>query len=133
MVASEKLTVTDGATLENGFSSRSFDDEGCASQTTTLVEKGKLKSFLHSATSAKALDTENTGNASRFVGGFDMVRSITGRGYRAKPEIYPSNIIVKLGNRGREELVSETEKGVLIESLAGFPQAGSGLVSAQLS
>ncbi len=132
-VASEKLTITDSATLENGFSSRSFDDEGCASQTTTLVQKGELKSFLHNATSAKALDTENTGNASRSVGGFDMVRSIAGRGYRAKPEIYPSNLIVKPGNTEKEKLVSETEKGVLIESLAGFPQAGSGLISAQLS
>lgn len=132
-VASEKLTVTDSATLENGFSSRSFDDEGCASQTTTLVQKGKLKSFLHNATSAKVLDTENTGNASRFVGGFDMVRSIAGRGYRAKPEIYPSNLIVEPGNKGIEELVSEIERGVLVESIAGFPQAGSGLVSAQLS
>ena len=40
---------------------------------------------------------------------------------------------MKIGNKRKKELVSETEKGVLIESMAGFPQAGSGLISAQLS
>ena len=29
--------------------------------------------------------------------------------------------------------MAEIEKGVLIESMAGFPQAGSGVISAQLS
>jgi predicted Zn-dependent protease len=133
MVASENLTIMDNATLENGFSSRSFDDEGCSSQTTTLVQKGKLESFLHNATSARALETENTGNASRFAGGFDMVHMIVGNGYRTKPEVYPSNLVIKPGNKEREKLVSEMEQGVLIESMAGFPQVGSGIVSAQLS
>lgn len=133
IVASENLTISDSAKLGNGFSSRSFDDEGFPSQTTTLVQKGKLESFLHNATSAKALDTENTGNASRFAGGFDMLHMIVGSGYRTKPEIYPSNLTIKPGNKKKEELVSETKKGVLIESMAGFPQTGSGLISAQLS
>ncbi len=133
IVTSENLTISDDATLGNGFSSRSFDDEGCPSQTTTLLQEGKLESFLHNATSAKALDTENTGNASRYAGGFDMIHMIVGSGYRTKPEIYPSNLTIKLGNKEKEELISETKKGVLIESMAGFPQAGSGLISAQLS
>lgn len=133
IVASENLTIIDNATLENGFSSRSFDDEGYSSQTTVLIEKGKLESFLHNATSADTLETENTGNASRYAGGFNMVRSIIGSGYRTKPEIYPSNLIIKPGNKKKEELISEMEKGVLVESMAGFPQPGSGLISAQLS
>ncbi len=62
-----------------------------------------------------------------------MVHMIVGNGYRTKPEIYPSNLTIKLGNKEKEELISETKKGVLIESMAGFPQAGSGLISAQLS
>jgi PmbA protein len=131
-VASENLTITDNAILEKGFASRRFDDEGCSSQNTSLVKKGKLKSFLHNATSANALKSSNTGNASRFSGA-DMASSIIGSGYRAKPEIYPSNLIIQPGNKTKEELVSETAKGVLIESMAGFPQAGSGMISAQLS
>jgi len=133
IVTGENLTVTDSALLENGFASRSFDDEGCSSQETVLIRKGKLESFLHNATSANAQKTTNTGNASRFAGGLDITLNIIGNGYRAKPEIYPSNLIIQPGNKTKEELVSETMKGVLVESMAGSPQAGSGLISAQLS
>ncbi len=132
-VASENLTIIDKALLEGGFASRSFDDEGCSSQNTVLLRKGKLESYLHDATSAKTLKTRNTGNASRFPSGFDMVRAIVGNGYRAKPEISPSNLIIQPQNKTKEELVSETTKGILVESMAGFPQAGSGMISAQLS
>lgn len=132
-VASENLTLTDNAVLEKGYASRSFDDEGCSSRNTVLMGKGELLSFLHNATTANAMKTRNTGNASRSPGGFDMVRAIVGSGYRAKPEIFPSNLIIKPGNKTKEKLVSEISKGVLIESMAGFPQAGSGMISAQLS
>ena len=131
--ASENFTVEDNAVLEKGFSSRSFDDEGCCSQNTVLIKKGKVEGFLHNATSANALKTRNTGNASRFIGGFDMVSAIIGNGYRTKPQIHPSNLIIQPGSKTKEELVSETVKGVLVESMAGFAQPGSGMISAQLS
>lgn len=133
IVASENLTIIDNALLEKGFASRSFDDEGCSSRNTALITKGELESFLHHATSANALKTRNTGNASRFPSGLDMTRMIVGNGYRAKPEVYPSNLVIQPGDKTKEELMSETARGVLIEYMAGFPQAGSGTVSAQLS
>jgi len=132
-VASENLTITDNATLENGFASRSFDDEGTPSQSTVAIRKGKLENFLHNATTANALKTKNTGNASRFPGGLDMVRMIVGNGYRAKPEVYPSNLIIQPGNGSKETLLAEMDKGVLVEYMGGFAQAGSGMISAQLS
>jgi len=133
MVASEDLAITDNATLEGGFASRSFDDEGCSSQNTSIVGRGKLQSFLHQASTAKALGAKNTRNASRFSGGMDMVHMIVGNGYRTKPEIYPSNLVIQPGSKTKEELVSEMTKGVLIEAMAGFAQEGSGIISAQLS
>jgi PmbA protein len=132
-VASDNLTIADNPLLENGFSSRSFDDEGCPSQNTVLIRNGRLENFLLDATTSNALKMKNTGNASRSPGGFDMVRSIIGNGYRTKPEVYPSNLTIKQGNKTKEKLVAEMEKGVLVESMAGFPQAGSGLISASLS
>jgi len=132
-VASENLTITDNATLEGGFASRSFDDEGYPSQDTIVVRKGKLENFLHQATSANALKTKNTGNASRFPGGLDMVRMIIGNGYRTKPEVYPSNLVIQAGNKSKDKLLSEIEKGVLVEYMAGFAQEGSGVISTQLS
>jgi len=132
-VASESLTMVDNPLLEGGFSSRSFDDEGCASHKNLVVKNGKLEGFLHNATTANASKAKNTGNASRFPGGSDMTRWIVGNGYRTKPEVYPSNLIVNAGGQTREQLISEVKKGVLVEAMAGFPQVGSGLISAQLS
>jgi len=40
---------------------------------------------------------------------------------------------VLLGDKSKEQLISEVEKGLVIESMAGFAQKGSGLISAQLS
>ena len=131
-VASESFTLLDDATLKDGFASRCFDDEGYPSQRTLLISKGKLNNYLHSATTANRLKMKNTGNASRFSRGHDMVKSIIGSGYKAKPEVYPSNLVIQPGRRSMEELVSEVDKGVLVGSMAGFVQAGSGLVSAQL-
>jgi PmbA protein len=132
-VASESLTVIDNPVLEQGFASRTFDDEGCASKKTVMLRKGELLSHLHNATSANALKTSNTGNASRSTGGFDMVKSIIGDGYRTLPIVYPSNLTILPGDKTKEQLASELQKGVLVDSMAGFPQAGSGMVSAQLA
>ncbi|NWG10902.1 TldD/PmbA family protein [Candidatus Bathyarchaeota archaeon] len=132
-VASESLTITDNALREKGFSSRSFDDEGYPSQNTVLIRNGQLESFLHNATTANALKMKNTGNASRSPNGFNMVRWIIGNGYRAKPEVHPSNLIIHQEKKTKDKLVSEIENGILIESMAGFPQASSGMISAHLS
>jgi len=123
----------DNGLLEKGFGSRSFDDEGCPSQNTVLIRDGKLESFLHNATTAKALKMKNTGNASRSPNGFNMTRWIIGNGYRAKPEAHPSNLIIRPQDKTKDSLVSEIENGVLIESMGGFPQTGSGMISAHLS
>lgn len=132
-VGSQSLTVSDNAMLENGFGSRSFDDEGCPSQNTVLIKDGELEGFLYDATTANAFQKRSTGNASRSPRGFELVNMIIGTGYRTTPQISMSNLVVHSRSKTKEQLISETAKGVLVESMSGFPQAGSGLVSAQLS
>ena len=132
-VAFEKLTIRDNALLKGGFASRSFDDEGSASHNTCVIRKGRLERFLHDATSADASGEKNTGNASRFPSGFDMIRAIVGNGYRSKPEIYPSNLMIQPGNKAKRDLISEIDKGILAESMAGFAQPGSGMISTKLA
>lgn len=132
-VTSEVVNIVDDGVLSGGYSSRHFDDEGSTSQKTTLIEKGMLSNYLHYTKSANKLNTSSTGNACRSPGSFDLVRSIIGVGYRAKPEIYPSNILIEPGQKEQKKLLAEIDRGVLIESMAGFPQKGSGVLSAQLS
>jgi predicted Zn-dependent protease len=42
-------------------------------------------------------------------------------------------LLIQPGSKTKEQLVSEVTKGVLVESMAGFAQEGSGMISAQLS
>ncbi|MDH5448936.1 MAG: TldD/PmbA family protein [Candidatus Bathyarchaeota archaeon] len=132
-IGSQPLTVSDNAILENGFGSRSFDDEGYPSQNSVLIKDGELKGFLYDATTANAFQKRNTGNASRSPRGFELVNMIIGTSYRTTPQISISNMMMHSGSKTKEQLISETKKGVLVESMAGFPQEGSGMVSAQLS
>ncbi|MBU7032933.1 MAG: TldD/PmbA family protein [Theionarchaea archaeon] len=132
-VASEMFTLTDDGVLPSGFSSRTFDDEGSPSQKTTLIEEGVLVSYLQDASTATTLGAANTANASRFFGGFDITQSIIGKGYCTVPHVYPSNLVVTPGNVSRNAMISEIDKGVQVESMDGFVQAGSGLISARIS
>jgi PmbA protein len=132
-VASEMVTLTDDAILPCGFSSRAFDDEGAPSQRTVLIDKGVLRSYLHTASTSSALGVANTANASRFFGGFDITQSIIGKGYSTVPHVYPSNLVLAPGATSRHDLISGIGRGVLVESMDGFVQAGSGLISARIS
>lgn len=131
-VASETLNVADNGLLEGGFASRDFDDEGFPSQSTDVITRGKLNSFLLDATSANKLKMPNTGNASRFAEQSDMASQIIGGGYKAKPTVHPSNLTIMPGRKTKDGLIAEVDRGVLVGEMGGFIQAGSGLISAQL-
>ncbi len=62
-VASKDLTLTDHGTIRGGLDGRSFDDEGTPTQSTTIIERGILKSYLHNLTTANKSKTKSTGSA----------------------------------------------------------------------
>jgi PmbA protein len=62
-VASEKLTLYDDPTFEQGVGFRLFDDEGTATRKNTIIKDGVYKTHLHSYSTAKKFGTETTGNA----------------------------------------------------------------------
>jgi len=132
-VASPLITLTDEGTRSHGYSSRTFDDEGAPSQKTVLIHQGILHTYLHTASTSQALALSNTANASRYTGGFDITHSIIGEGYRTVPRVYPSNLVFTPGTSSREDLLSEISRGILVESMDGFVQPGSGVISARLS
>ena len=113
------LTVVDDPTIPGGLNSRSFDDEGAPSTRVTIVEKGVLKSFITDSYSAGRLGVTNTGHARR--------RSLTSR-----PTPSLTNIHIAPGDWGVEELISETNRGVLVEDgrlgVSGFSTNISSLV-----
>ncbi|WP_445636591.1 TldD/PmbA family protein [Nostoc sp. DSM 114161] len=63
-IASPLLSVYDDALHPANIGAESFDGEGTPTRQISLIENGILKSFLHSAGTAKRLNAQPTGNAS---------------------------------------------------------------------
>lgn len=63
-IASPLVTLSDDPLHPGNVGKSLFDSEGTPTRKVTLIEKGVLKSFLHSAGSAKRFQVEPTGNAS---------------------------------------------------------------------
>jgi len=118
-IAPSDLSVIDDPHTPGGLSSCPFDDEGAPSTRVEIVEKGILKSFITDSYSAGRLGIPNTGHASR--------SSLT-----SKPVPSLTNIHVAPGNWKLEELISGTQRGVLLENSRLGPQGVSTNVSSMV-
>jgi len=61
-VASQLVTIIDDGVVQGGYYIP-CDDEGTPKRCVTIVENGILKTFLHSLSTTKSLNSELTGNA----------------------------------------------------------------------
>ena len=105
-VASQKVTIVDDARLIGGLGSSPFDDEGVETQATRIIESGVLKNYLHSAYSARKLQTRPTGNGSR-----------TGAG---SVSVGPTNFYLSPGQHTAEEIIASVSSGLYVVELIGF-------------
>lgn len=96
------LTILDDPTIEDGYGSFFFDDEGVRAKRKKLMEAGRLVSLLHNRETAYAHGVEPTGN---------------GRGFATPPEPLHSNIIVSPGDWSLEEIMEETKLGFLVHGV----------------
>jgi PmbA protein len=105
IVASKCVTVIDDALMAGGFGTSPFDDEGVGSRSTTVVNEGRLETFLLNTYMARKLGMRTTANASRGLAG----NPGTGHG----------NLYLKPGEKTREELISSVENGFYVTELLG--------------
>ena len=117
-IANEKVTIVDDALYPEGFSTRAFDSEGYPSQKTMLLEKGKLKSFLHNTQTARKDGVKSTGNGSR--------------SYKGSLNISPSNFYLEQGNIKEEDLFKKHAKTIEIVALQGM-HSGANPISGDFS
>jgi predicted Zn-dependent protease len=109
-IAAESFSLVDNGIVEGGLGSALVDDEGTPTRPTTIIENGMLKGFLYDILTACQSGTVSTGNARR-------ASDTLGRTYLTPPEPLPTNLIVRNGDYSYDELIKETEKGLLIDSL----------------
>ena len=105
-IAGENVTIIDDGTIPQGFGSSPFDGEGIPTRCTMVIEKGILKSYLLNSYTARKLNLQTTGNASR--------------GLTGNPGIKPGNFFLEKGARTSQEIISDVKQGLYITDLLGF-------------
>jgi PmbA protein len=120
MVANKSVTLIDDPLLTDSAVSRVFDDQGVPTKKKTLIEDGKMTTYLYDLRTAKKDGVKSTGNAIKL------------RDYTDKPSIMPFNIVLKPGEKNFEELVQTLDNGIVITSLDGL-HSGADNVTGEFS
>lgn len=102
-IGSEAVTIIDDPTLERGFGSYLFDDEGVKARPRILIKEGKINELLHNRETAARFGCKSNAAA----------RAI---GYDREPIIRMANTYMKPGECSFEELVEDVRDGIFIKS-----------------
>jgi PmbA protein len=105
-IASKVLTVVDDGLRNAGIGSRPFDGEGLPTRRTTVVDGGRLESYLLNTYTARKLGMQSTGNASR--------------GLVGSTSVGPGNMYVEPGQTSQADIIASVERGLLVTELLGF-------------
>lgn len=102
-VASELVTMHDGAAAAAETATYFFDDEGTMAHDTVVIDHGILKQGISDLQSARALHTEPTGNGRR-------------ESYRRKAYTRMTNTYFEGGSNTLEEMIASVSYGFLLEN-----------------
>jgi PmbA protein len=105
-IASPLFTLIDDGRLPAGLGSKPFDGEGLPTRRNVLVDEGILQSWLLDSYSGRKLGLPSTGNASRGAG--------------SGPGVGATNLWLESGSGTLDELVADTERGLLVTELIGM-------------
>jgi len=97
-VASPAVSISDAGDLPGGFGTLAFDSEGVPTQTTEIIRRGMLNTYLHNTSTAKKYLVKTTANAG-------LVNPA------------PHNVVLQPGSRSKDELVSEMKNGLYITNV----------------
>ncbi|MFP3985797.1 MAG: metallopeptidase TldD-related protein, partial [Candidatus Bathyarchaeia archaeon] len=122
-LAVSQLNIVDDGLLEGGMMTRAFDDEGNPRKKTTILEKGVLKSFLFDTYTSKKEGTQSTGNASRRRVGLFFVPALP---FESPPQLLPTNFVIQPGDKTKDRLVEEVDKGIFVGRFSGNTEASNG-------
>jgi len=109
-IAVDGFTVLDDPHAKEGIGSKSFDDEGVATQVRPLIENGIFKNVYSDLFDAFKEEKNSSGNASR-------EGSPMGRDSQPIPQSAPHNLHLTGGKIDRDEIIKETRHGLLVGRL----------------
>jgi PmbA protein len=99
------VSVIDDPLRKRGLRSRPFDGEGLATGITEIIAEGVLTGWLLEAASARQLEMNPTGHASRGAGA---------------PSVTTTNLHMSAGSVSPEELMADIKNGIYVTDLIGM-------------
>ncbi|HET6655789.1 MAG TPA: metalloprotease TldD [Gammaproteobacteria bacterium] len=105
-VASELCTVVDDGTIADRRGSLSIDDEGTATECTTLIENGVLKGFMQDKMNARLMKMRPTGNGRR-------------ESFAHLPMPRMTNTYMRPGPHDPAEIIASVDKGLYAANFGG--------------
>lgn len=106
IVASELVSVIDDGRVPGGLGSKPFDGEGLPTRRKSVIDRGRLTTWLLDSYSGRKLGMASTGNASRGVG--------------SSPGVGSTNLWIEPGDQSLDEIIADTERGLLVTELMGM-------------
>lgn len=119
MVASNAVTIKDDPFYPGYPFQRSYDGDGKATYTKSVIENGVLKTLLYNNEWAEKEGKESTANCQRSA-------------FSTSSVIAPYSFYFEKGELSREELFKKAEGGVYVTQMKGF-HAGANAVSGDFS
>ena len=105
-VASSKVTVVDNGTIAGRRGSLNVDDEGSATQETTLIENGILRGYLTDKLSARLTGAANTGSGRR-------------ESYQSIPMPRMTNTYMLAGDDDPQDILRSVKRGLYAVNFGG--------------
>jgi PmbA protein len=118
-IADPALRLLDDGLDPEGLATAPFDGEGNPQQSTTLIEDGKLRTYLFDAYTARKGGRESTGNGAR-------------GSYRAPPSVGSTNLLVAPGSGTTADLIAEAGDGLYVMGVSGL-HSGVNAISVSFS
>ncbi|MFX1484558.1 MAG: TldD/PmbA family protein [Promethearchaeota archaeon] len=109
-IASEHFSLIDDGLYPGGANTSIADHEGVPRQSTPIIEKGVLRSFLWDTYWANKMGVQSTGNATR-----NMRQGLVDIGF--------TNLVIEPGTREIEEIISDIDHGYYIQAVQGAHSA----------
>ncbi len=105
-VASEVVSAIDDGTIEGGWGSGNFDDEGNKTTRNVLIKDGILQNYLIDNFNGRVMNRDGNGACRR-------------ESYKYQPTSRMSNTFIDNGKSTFDEIISSTKYGLYAKSLGG--------------
>jgi PmbA protein len=105
-VFAKGINIIDDPLRPRGLRSKPFDGEGLATRRKTVIEDGRLTTWILDLAAARQLGLESTGNAARGTGG--------------PPGPAATNVYMEAGAVSPEDLIADIESGFYVTEMIGM-------------